>query len=179
MISMKSFADELEKIAVSPSWITGKLTGMAKKVPEGFTSGAFKSRLESSVSRNLAAGSAHAKTNPMYSNLSARPTTSKFQNAAAKFRNKSQKLDAVDSGVNTILNKTGSVYKEAGMKDKLLGMGAAASLASGLGTAGYAGRHEYKAMAGGALDAARNTRQDVLRSLKSKKIGNMPVLKGK
>jgi hypothetical protein len=69
--------------------------------------------------------------------------------------------------------------KEAGLSDRVMKAGTALGVAGSLGMAGYAGRREYGAMAGGALDAARQGRHELLNSMKSKKIGKFPLLKGK
>jgi hypothetical protein len=69
------------------------------------------------------------------------------------------------------------ITKEAGFGDRALKAGTALSVAGALGMGGYAGRHEYKAMAQGAVDAARTTRHQILKKLKDKKIINLPKVK--
>ncbi len=104
-ISMSAFRDEMEKIAVSPGWITGKLEGMAAKVvPSGGGNRGLMQRASRVANPSTPLGRVQQGPAPLTPAMAARPTAPKTVDAKAKIDGANEKRYAYNQGRKSIQN---------------------------------------------------------------------------
>lgn len=105
MISFTAFSDELEKIAVSPGWIAGKLEGMASKVvPKAGGHPGLMERASKAANPASSLGKVQNGPAPLPSAMTARPTAPKTVAAQGGVDAKQAKTNAYNKGRESIQN---------------------------------------------------------------------------